>query len=221
MREKIVNRYNEAIMDTDRDKALQVIMEALSHNVTPEEIVFEVVVPAIELMMHSLGATQGVSLAQHFMAAQIASEVVDLLVPQFRQAPEVLGRIVIGTALGDFHGLGKRIVTGCLKALMVEVTDLGHNVTPERFVDAAVAHNAQVIGISAMMIHTARGENGCRKVRQILRDRGLETRIRIAVGGAPYRFDPELYRTVGADAWAENGIVAGRVITDLIREVQS
>ena len=40
------------------------------------------------------------------------------------------------------------------------------------------------------------------------------------MGGAPYRFDPELYRIVGADAWAENGITAGRVITDLIREVR-
>jgi methanogenic corrinoid protein MtbC1 len=104
--------------------------------------------------------------------------------------------------------------------MMVEVTDLGLNVAPERFVDEALAHDAQVIGISSMMVHTATGENGCRRVRQILKERGVEDRIRIAVGGAPYRFDPELYRNVGADAWADNGITAGRVITDLIREVR-
>jgi methylmalonyl-CoA mutase cobalamin-binding domain/chain len=220
MLKQVLNQYNEAIMDTDRDRALLVVRDALGRGISPEEVVFEIVVPAIELMMKSISENQGVSLAQHFMAAQIASEVVDDLVPLFAKTPEIVGKVVIGTAQGDFHGLGKRIVAGCLKAMMVEVVDLGLNVAPERFVDEAVAHDAQVIAISAMMVHTARGENGCRKVRQILSELGLEERIKVAVGGAPYRFDPELYRTVGADAWAENGITAGRVITDLIREVR-
>lgn len=221
MLEQVMNQYNEAIMDTDRDKALQVVRDALDLNISPEEVVFRIVVPSIELMMKSISENQGVSLAQHFMAAQIASEVVDEMVPRFRKAPEIIGHIVIGTSQGDFHGLGKRIVSGCLKAMMVEVTDLGLNVAPERFVDEALAHEAQVIAISSMMVHTATGENGCRRVRQILKERGVEDRIRIAVGGAPYRFDLELYKSVGADAWAENGVTAGRVITDLIREVRS
>lgn len=220
MLEQVVNQYNEAVMDTDRDKALKVVHEALELGIAPEEVVFEVVVPAIELMMNAVGDNQGVSLAQHFMAAQIASEVVDQMVPRFRQAPRIIGRVVIGTSRGDYHGLGKRIVSGCLKAMMIEVTDLGLNVAAESFVDEALARDAQVIAISSMMVHTARGENGCRKVRQLLMERGLADRIRIAVGGAPYRFDSGLYRTVGADAWAENGIEAGKVISDLIREVQ-
>jgi methylmalonyl-CoA mutase cobalamin-binding domain/chain len=220
MLEQVMTQYNEAIMDTDRDKALLVVRDALSLGISPEEVIFEVVVPAIELMMQSISENQGVSLAQHFMAAQIASEVVDEMVPQFKQAPDILGRVVIGTAQGDFHGLGKRIVSGCLKAMMIEVTDLGLNVAPERFVNEAVAQDAQVIAISSMMVHTAKGDNGCRRVRQILKEQGLEDRIRIAVGGAPYRFDPELYRTVGADAWADNGITASRMIAELIREVR-
>ena len=85
---------------------------------------------------------------------------------------------MIGTASGDMHSLGKRIVMGCLRARMVDVKDLGINVQPERFVDEAQAHNAEVIGISAMMVHTARGENGCLRVREILKERGLEDRIR-------------------------------------------
>ena len=43
-----------------------------------------------------------------------------------------------------------------------------------------------------MMVHTARGDLGCRAVRRILHERGLEARIRLIVGGAPYRFDPHL-----------------------------
>ena len=71
-----------------------------------------------------------------------------------------------------------------------------------------------------MMVHTARGEKGCLGVRRLLKERGLEQKIKIAVGGAPYRFDHNLYKTVQADAWAENGITAGEVITQLIKEVK-
>ena len=73
-------------MDTDREKALRVVHAALGMGISPEEVVFEVVVPAIELMMKSISENQGVSLAQHFMAAQIASEVVDEMVPRFRKS---------------------------------------------------------------------------------------------------------------------------------------
>ena len=72
-----------------------------------------------------------------------------------------------------------------------------------------------------MMVHTARGENGARRVREILRKEGFESRIKLAVGGAPYRFHPTLYEEVGADGWAENGIKAASVILNMIREVSS
>jgi len=68
-----------------------------------------------------------------------------------------------------------------------------------------------------MMVHTATGENGARRVRQILRERGLEDRFRLVVGGAPYRFDNELYESVGADGWAADGLSAGKMIVDMIR----
>ncbi len=217
---KWTKAYKEAILDTDREKALQVVHAAVSAGISPEEVVFEIVVPAIEWMMQSVSGGVGVSLAQHFMAAQIASEVVDEMVPRFKTAPTIVGRVVIGTARGDFHGLGKRIVSGCLKARMIDVSDLGLNVAPEHFVEEALARDAQVIAISAMMVHTARGENGCLSVRKLLEERGLEGRIRIAVGGAPFRFDPGLYKVVGADAWADNATAASTVIAELIREVR-
>lgn len=220
MLEQIITAYNEAIFDTDRDQALRIVQQAVDQGIAPEDIVFKVVVPAIEQMLTSVSANLDANLAQHFLTSQIAAEIVDRMIPRFRQAPEIVGTMVIGTSQGDFHGLGKRIVIGCLKARMIEAIDLGLNVPPERFVDAALEHGAQVIGISSMMVHTARGDNGCRAVRRILQERGLEDRFRIIVGGAPYRFDEQLYLTVGADAWAENAVAAGQVIAGLIREVK-
>lgn len=220
MIDKIVAAYNDAVFDTDRDTALKVVHDALEKGVTPEDIVFKVVLPAMDLMIKAISENYDANLAQHFMTAQIADTVTTEMLAKFKKAPEVAGRVVIGTAWGDMHSLGRRIVMGCLKARMIEIADLGVNVAAERFVDKAVASNADVIGISAMMVHTARGENGCIRVRQILKERGLEAKIKIIVGGAPFRFNRELYKVVLADAWAEDGITAGRVIAELIKEVR-
>jgi methanogenic corrinoid protein MtbC1 len=220
MFDEIVNAYNEAIYDTDRDQALKVVDDAIKQGISAEDIVFKVVTPAIEQMMKSIAENLDANLAQHFLTAQIASEVTEQMLPLFKQLPEQKGRIVIGTAFGDMHSLGRRIVSGCLKAKMIDVIDLGVNVSAEHFVNQALAHNAQVIGISAMMVHTARGEDGCIKVRQILKQRNLEDKIRIVVGGAPYRFDDELYQVVGADAWASDGVTASKIIADLVAEVK-
>lgn len=220
MRARLVAAYNEAIFDTDRDQALQVVQQALDDGCSPEEVVFELVVPAMELMITAISENFDANLAQHFMTAQIAGEVTEAMLQRFAAPPRAVGRIVIGTSKGDLHTLGKRIVIGCLRVQMVDAIDLGVNVAPERFVDAAVEHSADAIGISSMMTHTARSPDGCLAVRRLLHQRGLEDRIKIVVGGAPYRFDPELYKTVRADAWAEDGVTASKVIADLIRKVR-
>lgn len=220
MLETIIKSYKEAVYETDKEAAFEVVNAALADGVSAEDIVFKVVIPAVEELMSGINKDPDANLAQHFMTAQIAAEVTEKMLEKFQHPPEIIGRVVVGTASGDLHSLGKRIVMGCLKALMVETIDLGVNVTAQRFVDEAVAHDAQVIAISAMMVHTATGEHGARGVRKLLHERGLEDRIRIVVGGAPYRFDPELYKTVGADGWAADGVSAGKVIVDLIKEVK-
>lgn len=219
MLDEVIKAYNEAVLDTDRARALQIVSDAVAEGVSPEDIVFKVVIPGLDLMVKVIGEGFDTNLAQHFMTSQIAADVTEKMLALFKTPPEILGRVVIGSAVGDLHTLGKRIVIGCLKAQMIEVIDLGVNVSAEKFVDEAVFRNAQVIAVSAMMVHTARGENGALKVRKLLKERGLEHKIKLVVGGAPFRYDPELYKIVQADAWAENGVSALKVIMDCIREV--
>ncbi|WP_446808718.1 cobalamin B12-binding domain-containing protein [Methylomonas sp. 2BW1-5-20] len=221
MLEAYIQSYNEAVFETDKQAALDVVNRALNDGLSPEDIVFKLVIPAVELMMTFIEKDPDANLAQHFMTAQIAADVTEKMLEKFSKPPEMIGRVVIGAAYGDLHSLGKRIVTGCLKSLMVDVIDLGTNVSAEKFVEAAIAEDAQVIAVSAMMVHTATSEKGSLGVRALLKQHGLEHKIKLAVGGAPYRFDPELYAKVGADAWAPDGVTAAKVIVDLIREAKS
>lgn len=213
--------YLKALFDTDKAAALKIVQDALDGGITPEQVIFDVIIPGMERMIGGMISSDSlVTLSQHFLASQIAEEAADRLIPLFAIAPEVQGRVVIGTSYGDFHGLGKKIVIGCLKARMFEVNDLGINVAPELFVDQALATGAEVIAVSSMMVHTATGERGPKRIRQILQERGLEDRLRIIVGGAPYRFHPNLYREVGADAWGDTAAQAPGIVARLVREVR-
>jgi trimethylamine corrinoid protein len=217
--QKYFDSYYEAVKDTDRDKALSSVEDAIKDGVQPEEIVFEIVVPAIESMLKEFTVDESTTLSQHFIASKLAEEVTAKMFPLFKTAPEEQGTVIIGTSFGDFHGLGKKIVGGCLKANMFNVIDVGLNVKPENFVDTAVEHQSTIIGISSMMVHTATGEKGAKGVRGILRERGLESEIKLVVGGAPYRFHDELYKEVEADGWAETGIEAVSIIKKLQKGV--
>jgi 5-methyltetrahydrofolate--homocysteine methyltransferase len=219
--QRTLDAYLTALFDTDKPSALRIVQNALDNGMTPEKVVFKVIIPGMERMIGGMISDNLVTLSQHFLAAQIAEEVVDRLIPLFAAVPEVRGHVVIGTSHGDFHGLGKKIVIGCLRARMFEITDLGISVAPERFVDEAVAVDAEVIAISSMMVHTATGERGARRVRQIIQERGLERKLRIIVGGAPYRFHDNLFREVGADAWADTAAEAPAVVARLVQEVRS
>jgi len=66
------------------------------------------------------------------------------------------------------------------------------------------------------MLHSATGENGSIKVREILTEKKLTSEIKIVVGGAPYKFDKDLYKTVGADAWAYDALSGIKIIGEFM-----
>ncbi|HOV13782.1 MAG TPA: cobalamin-dependent protein [Spirochaetota bacterium] len=216
MFDKVIRDYYNAIYDTNYQLALDVIYDAKKSGVTPEEIVFNIVLPSIDKMLDAFLITQESSISQHFLASKISDQIVEEMLPLFSKKTERHGNIILGTSFGDFHGLGRKIVSGCLKANLYNVIDLGLNVVPERFVDEALKNNAKVIGISSMMLHSATGENGSIKVREILTEKKLTSEIKIVVGGAPYKFDKDLYKTVGADAWAYDALSGIKIIGEFM-----
>jgi methanogenic corrinoid protein MtbC1 len=217
MLDALIHRYNQAVFDVDKDAALEVVEIAIGEGVSPEDVLFRIVIPATEILMSKITQDADANLAQHFLTALIASEVTDQMLRMFDRPPETIGRVVIGTSYGDLHSLGKKILVGCLKAQMVQAIDLGVNVRAESFVNAALEQNASVIAISSMMVHTAMGDEASIGVRRILQARGLESRISIIVGGAPFRFDEDLYRAAQADAWAVDAVSGSKRIVQLLQ----
>jgi 5-methyltetrahydrofolate--homocysteine methyltransferase len=113
-----------------------------------------------------------------------------------RDGVPMAGRIVLGTVKGDLHDIGKNLVGIMLEGAGFEVIDLGHDVPPERFIDAVEAHGASVIGLSALLTTTMAG---MKDVVDLVRARGLAGRVRVIVGGAAV--SEAWAREIGADAY--------------------
>ncbi|MEW6742494.1 MAG: corrinoid protein [Planctomycetota bacterium] len=106
------------------------------------------------------------------------------------------GKVVVGSVQGDLHDIGKNLVGIMLKGAGFEVIDLGHDVAPARFLEAAVREGAGVIGLSALLTTTMMV---MRIVVELVKERKLQGRLKVIVGGAPV--SQEFAREIGADAY--------------------
>ena len=118
---------------------------------------------------------------------------------------ESAGIVAIGTVQGDLHDIGKNLVAVMLEGAGFEVRDLGVDVSPETFVDAA-NEGAQVIGLSALLTTTM---PKMEQTIQALREANVLNKVSVIIGGAPVT---ESYaQQIGADAFAPDASRATRV----------
>jgi 5-methyltetrahydrofolate--homocysteine methyltransferase len=96
---------------------------------------------------------------------------------------------------GDLHDIGKNLVGMMWKGANIEVIDLGTNVPPERFAEAAREHGAGLVGISALLTTTM---VGMKDAVDAIRAEMPGTKI--IIGGAPVT--PEFAKEIGADGFA-------------------
>ncbi len=142
--------------------------------------------------------THQIFLPEVLLAARAMYAGLDLLKPLLlRDKVPMLGKVVIGTIRGDLHDIGKNLVGIMLQGAGFEVIDLGKDVPPARFVEAAIEQEAPVIGLSALLTTTM---VGMKEVVEILRERGCRGKIKTIVGGAPVSAD--FAREIGADDYA-------------------
>ena len=116
--------------------------------------------------------------------------------------------VVLGTAEGDLHDIGKNIVMITMQAIGFEVVDLGVDVPTERFVQAAEESGAQMVGISALLSTTMRA------MEAIVREIHRHLPAKVMVGGAPVT--EEFARSIGADGYAPDAYLAAHKALELV-----
>ncbi len=140
------------------------------------------------------------------IAARAMQAGLAVLKPQLIESDvQSTGRVVIGTVKGDLHDIGKNLVAMMLEGAGFEIFDLGTDVSPERYVQAARETDAHIVAMSALLTTTM---PAMESTIAALQEAGIREQVRVMVGGAPITRD--YADRIGADGFAPD---ASRAVT--------
>jgi methanogenic corrinoid protein MtbC1 len=202
--DKKVTLFLEALLSVDKNRCDKLLQDFYSTNQS-----FVIVEEIISAALQKIGDgwEQGtVSLAQVYMSGVICEELFETYVQPDAEPTDGQCRAAMAVLL-DHHALGKRIVLTIAKAHGYPVQDFGCGLDVEQLAELCQENNIELLLISTLMLHAALKVN---ELKAALSKRGLTTKL--IVGGAPFRFDPELWQRVAADGFCRNAMEAVEVL---------
>jgi len=114
-----------------------------------------------------------------------------------------VGTVVLGTARGDLHDIGKNLVAMMLEGAGFEIIDLGVDVSPEKFIETAKEKKADLIGLSALLTTTM---PSMKDVVKAMGESSLKDKVKVMIGGAPVT--QSYADEIGADGYAPDAASA-------------
>jgi len=207
---EILDQLREAMVEGDTDAC-----SALANDLVAQGVDLKAVIDVLAAEMEEVGRRfecMEIFLPEVLFAADGMSSIMEVFGPELAKeaARERKGTVVVGTARGDMHQIGKDLVALFLGIAGYDVVDMGTDVDPLAFIHRAEETKAQVIGISSLMTTTMPGAT---EVINILKDKGLRDSVRVIVGGAPT--SQEWADKIGADGWAEDSTSAVDIVKEL------
>ena len=173
------------------------VQESLASGKTPQDIIDESMIPAMEAIGVEFEAGR-VFVPNLLLSARAMKSALDILKPLMMAGQtSTLGTVVIGTVKGDLHDIGKNLVASMLEGRGFKVINLGTDVSKERFIEAAKENNADIICLSALLTTTM---DYMKEVVDAVRADGLN--VKVMVGGAP--LTAEFAAGIGADGYSSN-----------------
>jgi 5-methyltetrahydrofolate--homocysteine methyltransferase len=192
-----------AIQSGDATTAQTLTSALVESGSVPAEILNSALLPAMSVVGARFRDRE-IFLPDVLLAARAMKAAMSVIEPLLlRDRVPSAGAIVLGTVRGDLHDIGKNLVSVMLQGAGYRVVDLGSDVSPEHFIDAALDEGATVIGMSALLTTTM--TEMAAVVRRI-RERELGGRLRTIVGGAP--LSEGFAREIGADEYASDAMTA-------------
>ena len=197
MSQELVN----AIIEMQEEDALKITNELLEAGTPPLDVL-----DACKQAMDVIGERfeQGDAfIPELILAGEMMTAISEVLKPHLagEVGAEKIGKIVIGTVEGDIHDIAKDIVAFMLDINGFEVTDLGVDVAPARFVEAVKETGATIVGLSGFL---TLAYDPMKDTVAALRDAGLD--VKIMIGGG--QIDEQIREYTAADAYGRDAMAA-------------
>jgi 5-methyltetrahydrofolate--homocysteine methyltransferase len=207
----LLREISEALQKGDDAKVGELTQQAIDEGMQPKVVLDDGLIAGMDVIGKRF-RNHEIFLPDVLLSARAMYAGMDLLKPLFLQdeVPSV-GKVVLGTVQGDLHDIGKNLVGIMLKGAGFEIVDLGKDVPPEAFVDTAEKEKAGIIGMSTLLTTTA---PAMIRVIEILKERGLDGKIRTIVGGAPVSQD--MAKEIGADAYGYDAANAVDSVKEMV-----
>ena len=199
----ILQQLSENLQMGDTDRVAELTRAAIEQKLETQAILDDGLIAGMTVVGERF-KTHEIFLPDVLLAARAMEAGMELLKTlMIKQGVPTVGKVVIGTVQGDLHDIGKNLVGIMLKGAGFEVIDLGKDVPPERFVEAAKEEKAGIIGLSALLTTTM---PVMKDVVDLATERGIRDETRIIIGGAP--LSAEYADQIGADAYCFDGVSA-------------
>lgn len=198
-----IQDINMLIQQGRGKRVCELIHAALDDHISPKDILQDAMLPAMSSVGEKFKNNE-VFVPEVLVAARAMNMGMALLKPYMADCGiEPIGTAVIGTVRGDMHDIGKNLVKMMIEGKGLRVVDLGVDVSPERFLDAAEENHADIICCSALLTTTM---TEIKNVLAYLEEKGVRDRYKVMIGGAP--ISQSYCDAVGADCYTPDAASA-------------
>ncbi len=209
--EQIIKDIQAGLMEGDAQYVKEKTENALSLGITAKTIIEQGLVPGMKTIGEQF-KTAEIFIPDVLMASRAMHASLYVLQPiLIKSKHERQGRIVVGTAAGDLHDIGKNMVSMMLEGAGYDVIDIGIDVPAAGFIEAVKEHKPEILAMSALLTTTM---EGLREVVVKLKEEGLRQDLKVLVGGGPVT--PEFALAIEADAYAASSYHAIEAVHRLI-----
>lgn len=148
------------------------------------------------------------------LAGEMMTAISGVLKPRMagEAASKKIGKLVLGTVQGDIHDIAKDIVGFMLDLNGFEVTDLGVDVPPAKFVETVKATGAKIVGLSGFLTLAF---DPMKETVAALKAAGLND-VKVMIGGG--QIDENIRQYTGADAYGKDAMAAVTLAKDWAKE---
>jgi corrinoid protein of di/trimethylamine methyltransferase len=199
--EKYLTALKDAVVNLDFQGVVTAAKAAMDAGVDPNSAINAGMFPGMAIVGDKFEKGE-YFLSELVVAAEVMKEGLKVVTPYLKgESAQKLGKVVIATVEGDYHELGKNIVTSLLRVQGFEVIDLGVDVPTVHIINAVQEHQPLIVGMSALLTLTMpkMGE-----VIKALKAASMREKVKVILGGTPVT--DEFAASIGADHKAVNAL---------------
>ena len=208
-----IQEIDQLIQQGRGKKVCETIQAAMDEGISAADILREGMLPAMSAIGEKFKNNE-VFVPEVLVAARAMNMGIALLKPYMADCGiEPAGTAVIGTVRGDMHDIGKNLVKMMIEGKGLRVVDLGVDVSPEKFLEAAEENHADIICCSALLT-TTMGE--IKNILAYLEARNVRGKYKVMIGGAPV--SQSYCDAIGADYYTPDAASAADVAYQICRQ---